>query len=617
VRVCKLAFVKRLTQRDVRLRLQFRAAASFFRQAMLALCEGETVILRYAYLGWIRNRRNRFVEESRRARALQHEALLKKIRRNQDSDFGRDHGFASIRSAADFRARVPVRGYEEHRPYIDKVLRGDVTAMFAPGTNVLMFAMTSGTTGEPKRVPITEELFREYRKGWLIWGGGVYGDYPGLMRQKSLQLSSDWQQYRAPSGVPCGQISGLAATTRPKIGQYLFVPPVETVRIHDPAARHYTTLRFALATKNIGMIVTANPSSLVEFARRANQECESLLRDIHDGTLSCNIPAEVRAALARPIGTRQPQRARELSRLANHYGGLLPKHAWPDLSVLAVWTGGSVGVFLPMLPELYGMAAVRDHGLSASEGRMTIPLTNGTSAGLLDFYHHFFEFIPVEEHGSPQPTVLEAHELVEGREYYILLTTSGGLYRYDIHDVVRCVGFRGEAPLLEFLNKGKNFSNVTGEKLSEYQVVRAVENSFTDLGLPVDFFAVAPVMERLPRYVLLVEPKQLCGRGAELAARVQANLEQINEEYAAKCASGRLLRAEVREVPAGTWSRMRAEKTRPRGNLEEYKHIYLVQDLAFVQRMTAKSCDSAEMPVTIPLNIGSIDRPASPKRAAA
>ncbi len=201
-----------------------------------------------------------------------------------------------------------MRTYDEHRPYIDKVLRGDVTGLFAPGTKVLMFAMTSGTTGEPKRLPITEELFREYRRGWLIWGGGVYGDYPGLMLKRSLQLSSDWQQLRAPSGVACGQISGLAATTRPKLGQYLFEPPAPTTRIHDSAARHYATLRFALATKGIGIIITANPSSLVEFARQADHECEHLLRDIHDGTLSCAVPPEVRGALAPWIGRRRARR---------------------------------------------------------------------------------------------------------------------------------------------------------------------------------------------------------------------------------------------------------------------------------------------------------------------
>lgn len=575
------------------------------------------MIVRYAYLGWIRSRLRRFIADSRRARAIQHATLLSKIARNQDSDFGRDHAFASIRTAADFRARVPVRTYEEHRPYLARVLQGEVTALFAPGTKVLMFAMTSGTTGEPKRLPITAELFREYKAGWFIWGGGVYGDYPSLMRKKTLQLSSDWQQYRAPSAVPCGQISGLAATTRPKIGQMMFLPPSATTRIHDAAAKHYATLRFALATNNIGIIITANPSSLVEFARRANQECESLVRDIHDGTLSCDVPADVREALAPKIRKRRPRRARELERLANRHGALLPKHAWPSLTVLGVWTGGSIGVFLPQLPELYGSVAVRDHGLSASEGRMTIPLADGTSAGLLDYYHHYFEFMPVEEHGTRFPTVLEAHELEVGRDYYILLTTSGGLYRYNILDVVRCVDYQGEAPLLEFLNKGKNFSNLTGEKLSEHQVVRAVEKSFAELGLPIDFFAVAPVMEGQPRYVLLVEPKHHRGRKAELAARVQANLEQLNEEYAAKCASRRLLPAAVREVPAGTFSRMRAEKTGQRGNLEEYKHVCLVQDLSFAERLTAASSNSVQTPIAVPLGGGSFDQPMPWTRAAA
>ena len=238
----------------------------------------------------------RFIADSRRAHAIQHATLLSKIARNKDSDFGRDHGFASIRTVADFRARIPMRTYDDHRPYINRVLEGDVTALFPRGTKVLMFAMTSGTTGEPKRVPITAELFREYKAGWFIWAGGVYGDYPNLVLKKSLQLSSDWQQFRAPSGVPCGQISGLAASTRPRIGQYLFLPPPATTRIHDAAAKHYATLRFALATSNIGIIMTANPSSLVEFARRANQDCESLVRDIHDGTLSCEVPADVRHA---------------------------------------------------------------------------------------------------------------------------------------------------------------------------------------------------------------------------------------------------------------------------------------------------------------------------------
>lgn len=566
------------------------------------------MIVRYAYLAWLRSRLRHFVSNAAHSRDVQRNTLLAKIGRNANSQFGRDYGFSEIRSVADFRARVPVMSYEDHRPYIEKVLNGDTSAMFAAGTKVLMFAMTSGTTGEPKRLPITSELFREYKQGWQLWGTGVYGDYPELLFRKTLQLTSDWQQYKAPCGLPCGQISGLAATTRPAISDTMFLPPSATTRIHDAAAKHYTALRFALASSKVGMIITANPSSLVEFARRTNADRESLIRDIHDGTLSCDIPNEVRSQLRRKIGKARPDRARALEKLISEHGTLLPKHAWPHLKVVAVWTGGSIGIFLPRLAELYGDAAIRDHGLSASEGRMTIPLADSTPAGMLDYTHHFFEFIPVEEYGTPSPTVLEAHELEADRDYYILLTTSGGLYRYNIHDVVRCVGFQGQTPLLEFLNKGKNFASLTGEKLSEYQVVRAVERTFTEMSLPIDHFTVAPIMENQPRYLLLVEQNTHRGRETELASGFQRNLSELNEEYADKCASGRLLPAQVRNVPAGTWRRMRAEKTGARGNFEEYKHVYLVQDLEYADRVSRPAANAPAFASSKQMAGGSIAR---------
>ena len=97
---------------------------------------------------------------------------------------------------------------------------------------------------------------------------------------------------------------------------------------------------------------------------------------------------------------------------------------------------------------------MRDVGLIASEGRMTIPMADGTPSGVLDVTSHVFEFIPEEEGDSPNPTVLAAHELQEGRTYYVLMMTAFGLYRCNIFDVVRCTGFHNRTPLVEFLSKG-------------------------------------------------------------------------------------------------------------------------------------------------------------------
>src|SRR5204863_1444090 len=133
-----------------------------------------------------------------------------------------------------------------------------------------------------------------------------------------------------------------------------------------------------------------------------------------------------------------------------------------------------------------------DLGLLASEGRMTIPLEGGTASGVLDIWSHYFEFIPEGEIDSPQPTVLGAHELAEGKSYFIIPTTAYGLYRYHISDLVRVTGFFNRTPLIEFLSKGAHFANLTGEKLSEYHVTGAMKEAASELNLALSTYSVAP-----------------------------------------------------------------------------------------------------------------------------
>ncbi len=114
---------------------------------------------------------------------VQRELLLRRIARHADSQFGRDHHFSEIRSPEDFRRRVPVGGYDRHEPYIESVRNGDIGALFGPGTEVLMFAMTSGTTSRPKTIPVTPEALRDYREGWTIWGIQAFDAHPEMLRE--------------------------------------------------------------------------------------------------------------------------------------------------------------------------------------------------------------------------------------------------------------------------------------------------------------------------------------------------------------------------------------------------------------------------------------------------
>ena len=87
-------------------------------------------MIRRAYLAWLRHRLSRFSSDTHRSREIQRRELLRKIKRNANSDFGRAFRFESIRSAADFRNRVPILTYEDHHPYVSRVLNGETTALF-------------------------------------------------------------------------------------------------------------------------------------------------------------------------------------------------------------------------------------------------------------------------------------------------------------------------------------------------------------------------------------------------------------------------------------------------------------------------------------------------------
>jgi len=324
---------------------------------------------------------------------------------------------------------------------------------------------------------------------------------------------------------------------------------------------------------------------MINLAKAGDLEKETLLKDLYEGTLSekFDIPPEVRVAVSGRIKKHQ-ERVGELENIIKQHGTLYPKDYWPSTSLLGNWTGGSMGAYLRHYPKFFGNMPVRDVGLIASEGRMTIPLQDNTPSGVLDVTTHFFEFIPEEEKNSPNPTILLPHELIPGRNYFILFTTSYGLYRYDIHDVVRCTGYHEKTPLIEFLNKGSYFANLTGEKISEYQITGAMANILKDLDLALNVYSVAPVWnDDQPYYGLFIESNEMPAENAQMVAqRLEADLRKSNIEYESKRESARLGPIKAFMLPTGTWQKWDRERLKKTGGtLEQYKHPCLINDLKF------------------------------------
>ena len=516
------------------------------------------------------------------------EDLLRRILAfHRDTGFGRDHGFASIRTVADYRRQVAVAPYERLDPYIRRMMAGETSALLADD-RVLMFALTSGTTAARKHIPITQQYVDDYRRGWNLWGLRAIKKHKHVFLKPIVQLAGDADEYRTEAGIPCGNLSGFTAQVQKKLMRWMYCVPPATGKLKEARARTYVALRFAVP-KRVGMLMSANPSTLVNLARFMDREKQSLIRDIHDGTLSkdLDVPAEIRTLLA-PRMKPQPERASELTAFADRAGALLPKDVWPaDRLLVGCWTGGSVRPYLRQLGSYYGEAPVRDLGLLASEGRMSIPVEDGTASGVLDVTTHYFEFIPEAEIDRPDATVLGAHEVEAGKDYYIVPTTKAGLYRYHISDLVRVTGFFHQTPLIEFLGKGSRFANLTGEKLSEHHVTQAVDRVTAETGQPLAAYALAPCWDDAqPYYGLFLEEPDAAdaARLRRFLTALDLALGEQNIEYEAKRTSGRLGPVRVHVVPPGFWHQWDRERlARTGGSPEQYKHPCLIGDVEFAR----------------------------------
>ncbi len=540
----------------------------------------------------VRRQLQQFEVACQNPEAVQSALLFDILRKQADTQFGRDHKFNAITSVAEYRNNVPVAPYEYVAPYIEKVQNGDTRALLSD-PRVLMFALTSGTTASRKLIPVTDAYLAAYKRGWNMWGVKMYRDNRGrrIAMRPIVQLGGDPEEFRTPSGIPCGNLSGYTAMVQRRLIRRMYAVPYVTGKIKDAKSRYYVALRFSIG-RNVSQLMAANPSTLVQLARTLDAEKEHLLRDLRDGTLrsDLDISDEVRAYLA-ARAKKDARRANELSALASKLGRLYPLDVWPtEGTVINTWTGGSMGPYLRQLPQYYGEPPVHDLGLLASEGRFTIPLQGGTASGVLDIWSHYFEFVPETEIDSPKPTVLGAHELREGGSYFILPTTAYGLYRYHISDLVRVTGFHGKTPLVEFLGKGHRFANLTGEKLSEYHVTKALDAVANRINQPVTAYSVSPVWhDQQPYYAIYLEEPDAQNEIAmkQFLAAFDLQLGAENVEYAAKRESGRLGAIRAMIIPAGAWTKWDKERlAQTGGSPEQYKHPCLIGDLKFRDTMT-------------------------------
>jgi hypothetical protein len=184
---------------------------------------------------------------------------------------------------------------------------------------------------------------------------------------------------------------------------------------------------------------------------------------------------------------------------------------------------------------------------------------------------------------------LEGYELEVDRDYYIILTTYSGYYRFNIGDIVRCRGFIGQAPLLEFLQKGDRCGDLEGEKVTEHQFLEAASGAARELGIRLGFITAVPSRpERaLPCYEIILEYGDLTD--VSLAHRFLEETDQrlraSNFLYSARRREGVLGSPRLFRISNGSWGKYVQAEIERRGTGEaHYKHPALVQDATWLDR---------------------------------
>jgi hypothetical protein len=254
------------------------------------------------------------------------------------------------------------------------------------------------------------------------------------------------------------------------------------------------------------------------------------------------------------------------------------------MQLIECWKGGMMKLYLKELEEYFGKVPIRDMGCLSTEARCSIPMSDDSASGVLAIQTNFYEFLSKDEFGKGGGRPLLCNELETGKEYFIIVTTAGGLYRYNIDDVIRVTGFFNKTPLIEFVQKGLSATSLAGEKLYESHLNEAVNRAVEKHGLLLEFFS-AIAEARGNRYAFLVEFSDKSPASDEekraFLATIEKELTALNREYDFTRKAQILKAPALKVVRMGDFEKYRAKRISQGAHEGQFKAAELTADQDF------------------------------------
>lgn len=416
--------------------------------------------------------------------AAQHKTFRRIIRQAEGTAFGRDHGFAEIRTYEDFKKRVPIADYEELRPYIDRVVAGEPDVLW-PG-KPLYLAKTSGTTSGIKYIPISVESMPEHikaaRNALFCYihetGKSEFIDGRIIFLQGSPLLEKK-------KGINTGRLSGIVANHVPAYLQKNRLPSYQTNCIEDWEEK---------------------VDAIVE---------ETILEDMR---LISGIPPWVQMYF---------------DRLRIRSGDKKVGDIFPNFS-LFVYGGVNFEPYRARLEESIGRRVDSIETYPASEGFIAFQ-DSQKERGLLLLLDSgiFYEFIPSEEYFNENPTRISLEDVELNRNYVIILNTNAGLWGYSIGDTVK---FVSKDPYRIIVSgRIKHYISAFGEHVIGEEVEYALLSVAIEEGVEITEFTVAPQVSPeeggLPYHEWFVEFAKAPADMETFRLKVDQALQKKNSYY--------------------------------------------------------------------------------------
>lgn len=413
----------------------------------------------------------------------QHNIMLSLIEQAKYTAFGRDHDFEAIRTYDDFKKQVPVRDYEELKPYVERILKGEANVLWKGKPAYL--AKTSGTTSGTKYIPISHESkfshFTSARNSTLSY---VHETGNASFLDGNLIFLSGSPEMDETAGIKTGRLSGISNHLVPGYLRTNQKPSYQTNCIED---------------------------------------WEEKLERIIDETLHANMTL---------ISGIPPWVQMYFDRIHARTGKKI-KDVFPDFSVF-VYGGVNFEPYRAKLEESIGKKVDSIETYPASEGFIAYQ-DSQHDPGLLLLLNNgmFFEFIPTEEYFTANPTRLRIDEVELGKNYALIINSNAGLWGYSIGDTVKFVSKNPYRLLVT--GRIKHFISAFGEHVIGEEVEKAMNQArkrFPEVELIE--FTVAPQVtpfDGLPHHEWFVEFSNPPADMAAFSLELDNQLRSLNVYY--------------------------------------------------------------------------------------